>query len=302
VPCFSITRTRSHGGESRSSAPSRSCHANASAAGIGRAILRTNVSMARTLHAWCRGIIAAVHSVQSLLYAVLVAGCGRVGFDAAGDASVTEPDAFTARICDRYPEALYCNDFEDGLQTLSSFDAMITPAGGVGGSAGLAFSAGPGEVPRVTHQLAMPIESAPFYIAGQFRLAAGPFVDEYVVLVQTTSNVNSKISFDLVDLDTPQLVNIEVGDGGRHGARGSVPRDRWVCYELMIDVSAASAGGVTLSLDGQQAISDWQGFSTLPQGGWAYVELGAFASAANSGTIDVVFDNWVVQTSPIGCP
>ncbi len=236
---------------------------------------------------------------RSVLCAALLAGCGRVDFDVERDASATG-DAFEARICDRYPQALYCNDFEDGLRDLELSEGMLTSNGGFGGSVGLSFTAG--GMPRVTHELAPVFASGPFYIAARVFLEAGAFIGDYLVLAQATSNVESKISFDLVDLDTPQVVNSVNDAGGQHAATGSFPRGRWFCFELVIDVSAASDGGVTLSLDEEQVISGWQGLSTLPTGGWARVELGAFASPANTAVAMVTFDNWVVQTSPIGCP
>jgi hypothetical protein len=245
-----------------------------------------------------------VHALRWLWSATLVAGCGRVGFevdrDASGDAIDDAP--IVARICDRYPQALYCNDFEDGLSGLDFTDGTIASDIGYGGSAGMSFVAAPGAMPRASRTLAVPIESAPFYIAGRMLLAPGAPIEDYVVIAQTTSNVNSKISFDLVSADTAQLVNSVNLGGGRRAAEGTFPRGRWFCYEMMIDVSAASAGGVTLDVDGQQVLSDWQGFSTLPAGGWIRVEIGAFASPANVTSATVTFDNWVVQASPIGCP
>lgn len=236
---------------------------------------------------------------RTVLYAALVAGCGRVGFEADVPDSA-QGDAFSARICDRYPQALYCNDFEDGLRDLELSDGTVTSNGGFGGSVGLSFTAG--GMPRVTHELAQPVESGAFHVAARGFLEPGAFIGDYLVLAQTTSNVDSKISFDLVDLDTPQVVNSVNDAGGQHAATGSFPRGRWFCFELTIDVSAASDGGVSLSLDEQQVLTGWQGLSTLPIGGWPRVELGAFASPANSAVATVTFDNWVVQTSPIGCP
>ena len=195
---------------------------------------------------------------------------------------------------------MYCNDFEDGRGALGS-DGTIVPTGGYGGSVGLRFTAGGGEMPGVTYGIA-PVTQGMLWMAGRARIEPGGFVDEYLVLAQGTGVNFDKVSFDLIDLDQPQVVNSIDNGGGRRGAVGGVPRGTWFCFELAIDISATSAGGVTLRLDEQVVITDWQGVSTAPVGGYNRVELGAYAGNLNQSAITVTFDNWVVQTAPIGCP
>ncbi|MFN0251979.1 MAG: hypothetical protein ACKV2T_34200 [Kofleriaceae bacterium] len=246
-----------------------------------------------------------MHALRWLWSATLVAGCGRVGFEAGRDASANDDAddaAIEARICDRYPQALYCNDFEDGLSGLDFSDGTIASTIGYGGSAGMTFTAAPGVMPRASRTLVVPIQSAPFYIAGRMLLAPGAPIEDYVVVAQTISNAGTKVSFDLVSLDSVQLVNSVNMGGARRAVAQTFPRGRWFCYEMMIDVGVASAGGVTLAIDAQEMLSGWQGSSTLPTGGWVRVEIGAFASPANVATATVIFDNWVVQAAPIGCP
>ena len=239
--------------------------------------------------------------VRWLHCAALVAGCGRVGFD-AGTGDDAGADPFVARICDRYPGAVYCNDFEDGLgSALGNVGGTLVPTGGFGGSAGISFTADGGEMPGAVVDVA-PVMQGTLWMAGRMRVEPGPFSNQYLVLVQATGANFDKVSFDLVDLDTVQVVNSVDNNGAKLGPDGGFPRGRWFCFELGVDVGAASAQGVTLRIDDQIVVTGWEGLSTLPPGGFVRVEIAAYAGPANAGAITVTYDNWVVQTQPIGCP
>lgn len=231
------------------------------------------------------------------------AGCGRVGFEIdqdGGSGGEGGADAFEPRICARYPQAIYCNDFEDGLGGVDNNGGMFVAMGGFGGSAGVRFVADGGQMPGVTHDIT-PVTAGTLRFGARAKVESGAFVDDYLVLAQATTAAFEKVSFDLVDNDSPQVVNSIMSGGGLRAPFGTFPRGRWFCFEVVIEIASASVDGVTLFIDEQQAVHGWQGESTQPTGGFTRMELAAYASSANSAPITVTFDNWIVQTAPIGC-
>src|SRR5665647_2161312 len=63
-------------------------------------------------------------------------GCGKLGFDALPDAALdAAPDAPPIPLCDRFPTAIYCSDFEGGaLAGAAALGAVSVPGGGWMGS------------------------------------------------------------------------------------------------------------------------------------------------------------------------
>jgi hypothetical protein len=238
---------------------------------------------------------------------VCLLGCGRVGFDAAstGDAGALDGSGADAAgaLCTRFPAALWCNDFEDGDLGSASEPASGRLVAGVGwqGSTGYAMVAEPGDSEYLQISLPAPITDGTLHIAGRLHLASGASTLSFVVIAQALGPTFDKVSFDLNSSDRVQIVNTVAG-GGIQGNPDSFPRGRFTCHELEIQVSAGANGAVFLSIDDVRTLTGWQGEATLPAGGFTKIEIGLMSAGANPETISAVFDNLIVDVSPIGCP
>lgn len=226
---------------------------------------------------------------------LLVTACGRIGFDER-----TAPvDSPAVPLCDAHPTALYCNDFDDGDLRGATGDAMFV-RGAVG--AGLRFAARPGEMPRLTVDLGRTITSGPLFLGAKFLLSDGPAIEDFVVLGQLLAAAFvDKVSFDLVTLDRAQVANATAVTSSQ-GDPNTVPRGRWACFELAVIADRTGNGSLSLSIDNTTVVGGSTSDPTVGPDGFGKAELGAFASIDNVASVEVVFDDWVVDTQQIGCP
>ncbi len=226
---------------------------------------------------------------------LLLTACGRIGFD---EVSSTPP----TRLCDTHPDALYCNDLDDGdLKGADTSDGMLV-AEGADGTTGYRFVAAPGEMPRLGFDFAPTISSGAVFMSARFLLAAGPPPADFVVLAQLTSDgFIDKVSFDLIIEDRAQIANA-IASNSFSTDPAVVPCARWSCFELTVIADRIGNGALALSIDDAEVLSGGAGDPTVGPDGFGRVELGTFSSSANTATTDIVFDDFVVDTSPIGCP
>lgn len=238
---------------------------------------------------------------------VALLGCGRLGFDAAPDAAIAvdaAPDAPPIPLCDHFPNALYCSDFEGGdLAGAGASGAVAVPGAGWNGTDGYSATVVPGDSRVLQFDLPSAVTAGELHIGGRMVLSAGPQSADYVVVAQALSPIFEKVSFDLTSRDRTQIVNDVNAAGGLKGDDNSFPRGRWACFELVILVAPAGAGGkVTVLLDGAPAIVGFSDLETKPLGGFTRIEIGAISSTGNTAPETLVFDNWVISTAAIGCP
>jgi hypothetical protein len=100
-------------------------------------------------------------------------------------------------------------------------------------------------------------------------------------------------------VDNDELVLYDARSNGAFATGTPVPRDRWICLELRVDLSSA-AGAIQLDLDGiRLAFGTVQ--STMPPSGVARAELGIVYSANLPAGATVYVDDAVVAAGPIGC-
>lgn len=227
---------------------------------------------------------------------LLLTACGRIGFD---EVSSTPP----TRLCDAHPTALYCNDFDDGdLKGADDSDGTLVAGQGAEGSTGYRFVAAPGEMPRLGFDFVPTISSGPVFMAARFLLADGLPPADFVVLAQFTSDTFAdKVSFDLVAEDRAQIANANAANSFSTEP-AVVPRARWSCFELSVIADRIGNGALALSIDDTEVLSGGAGDPTVGPDGFGRIELGTFSSSANTATTDIVFDDVVVDTNPIGCP
>jgi hypothetical protein len=238
---------------------------------------------------------------------IALLGCGRVGFDPStvtADAAIDSPDAMLAPLCDRVVGELYCNSFEGGgFLGADVGGATFVAGGGWNGSDGITFTTTPGQMSISGFTLPAVITGGELHIGGRMFMAAGPPSPNFVVIAQTITTLFEKISFDVNMNDRLQLVDSVGGAGGINGAEGSLPRDRWVCFELAIKVAPAGGGGrVELLFDEVSVLAGFDNVGTAPAIGFRRVEIGLISSTLNTASETLLFDNWIVSTFPIGCP
>jgi hypothetical protein len=195
-----------------------------------------------------------------------------------------------------------CLDFEDSSLPIPSL-VLVAPTGsaeydsathGSGQqSVRITLAADQSYVIEVTSPSA--VTSGSLYLRGLFWVPGAYEPASYFVLMEgLEAQANRKISFDW-RLDGFGLN----ANGPTSYATQSLPRERWFCAELAIDV-AATGGRARLSIDGVQA-AELADFDSLLGSGLSRFRIGANAGTGNAA-LELHVDDFVVRTTPIGCP
>lgn len=255
------------------------------------------------------------------LTCALVAGCGRFGFvelpaDARGDSAILPPgdseangDApdsaalFDCRMT--HPSALFCDGFEGPRE--ETWDYVIEDNGTVAATTTRAFrGANALEVATDTISAYKAARWGVFFpneiSTGDLHLRAYYWIDGAVTWDEQASIVSSGYSVDpypstYLRLGPGEFV-LQV-DQGTFPFNGDLPRNRWVCVELHIDVDAAN-GSVDLAVDGVQQFAT-SGIDTLPGAGYSAMDFGIHYATPNQTAIRLWIDEVIADTSPIGC-
>ncbi len=142
---------------------------------------------------------------------------------------------------------------------------------------------------------ASPISAGQLYMRALFRLPDSLEPASYVVLMEALSaDAAAKISFDW----RPQDFGINAG-GMTQYSRQSLPKARWFCAELGIDVNARS-GAVTMAIDGEVAV-ELTLLDTSLGSGLARYRVGLNGGPGNPA-LQLNVDDFIVRAGPIGCP
>jgi hypothetical protein len=233
-------------------------------------------------------------------------GCGRINFEPGevvdGDSGVDAPEA---PLCERFADALWCNDFDGGLLLGATLRGGATgafaPGAGWLDTDGYAITSNPGVNGRLQVDLPSPLSSGVLHLGGRIFLEPGAPTQSYVVVAQAVEPSFEKISFDLSDLDRAQIVSTISAGSTKRAPPGSFPRGVWTCFELAITLDAGIGGLVELSLDGAELLRGSEGVPTA-MNGFEVIEVGALSSASNVDPITIRFDNLIVRQGFIGCP
>lgn len=239
-----------------------------------------------------------------MLVIVLVAACGRVGFDELHDAArdndgAADQDTSLLTDCEVHAGALLCEDFEAGLgrwpTQMGTTNAVVAP------------------VYAGTGALASSIQAYPdFAYIGMAMPALTPEPSLYVrarVFVPSTFSVGH-INLINIDASATEGVSIyltatDIAVYRSTPEQGSVTaplvaRDEWLCVELALGV--ADTGGTIELRVADQVVANGGGFDTRPTGGFNDLKVGIpFSATQQSGPVTVYLDNIVVDVTPIGC-
>ncbi len=241
--------------------------------------------------------------IACLAIVALVAGCGRLGFDAsATDATATDVaiDAIGPP-CPPLPGLLFCESFE-GDPLLPSVDGTVmidATRSARGARSQYAMTTG---------------ASVPSWQLGQVLpyVTSGELYARWYVWVPSTVQSIDLASVHLVEMTTPyDGVSFGVVDGivementandismiARSTTR--LPLDRWVCLQMHVAISATD-GAIDVAVDGQ-TVAARSGLDTLPATGYRMVHAGLFAMDSATAPIEMWTDEVAVGTQPIPC-
>lgn len=202
-------------------------------------------------------------------------------------------------VCDR-PTAVLCDSFDDGIGTsVVSGEAQWLAGAGPDGTGAMHAIGRPGASGVAIYTWAEPIVAGRLHARARLRVAAGDPVDAYAVLIQLDNGVETmgleKVSADISTADLLAVAAPFTGRGGESTI--AMPREHWVCLELDIDVDAN--GSLALWLDGEQVYGA-SAVDTVVPGGFQRLVLGSLVSRSDP-PVEVVVDDLIVATEPIGC-
>ena len=246
-----------------------------------------------------------MRSAVMLVGIVGLVGCGRLGFDdtstdAGSDAS---SDALARTPCPPRPGQLFCDSFE-GTSLLTTVDMTspgfieFDPTRSFGGAESL-------------HALTTTTSTPSWRLgSGLPDIASGPLYARWWLYVPSSVTTVNIASTHLVEPVFP-FYGVVVGiqnnriELSANGATEMVlspltmPRDRWACFQLHIEV-ADDAGSIETWLDGELAarITD---VDTLPSAPYRNVHTGIFSTGVADETQEAWTDELAIGTQPIDC-
>lgn len=142
--------------------------------------------------------------------------------------------------------------------------------------------------------LAAAVTSGSLYLRAFFRLPASIVIRDWVVLLEAKSG-SSGVSLQLSPDDT---MSLHASSATAVGGLAKVPRDRWFCVELAIDVDP-TAGRARLSVDGTMILQH-TGIDTQFGRGLNFVRGGLVLGPQNT-LFELSVDEFLVSRTPIGC-
>jgi hypothetical protein len=201
-----------------------------------------------------------------------------------------------------HPGELACLDFEDSSLPIPSLvlagqtgTAVYDATSSAVGMQSVKISTGAGSNYVIELRVDPPITAGQVHLRAMFWLPSGVDPASYVVLMEANDpQAARKISFDW----RPNDFGINASSAANYGM-SQLPKDRWFCAELSIDVDP-TMGSARLTIDGALAASVEQVDTTLGSGLVRY-RVGLNEGVGNP-SLEIHVDDFVVATEPIGCP
>lgn len=227
-----------------------------------------------------------------------LAGC-RLHFSEGGDdAGITAGDVSRdARFDCAQPGVIVCDDFTTMPTVLISGAVQWFASGGHSGGA-MQEVGMPGGGPGIHWPLPSTTDGS-LNVRTYLRVESGAPIGTFLVMMEL-NNAMATMGQEKVSADLSTADNWSIGApfSGGTVSTTAAPRDRWLCVELRVVVSA-TAGEMHLLVDGTE-VSANTGVNTLIPSGFQELILSATLSNTDPATI-VDFDDLVVATIPIGC-
>lgn len=246
-------------------------------------------------------------------------GCGRISFgvspDAGPDAAIDAPavtpfdgpDSAALFDCQMsHPGALFCDGFEGRMDeswgyeviTNATVDATTTRAyRGTHAFEAHTAAINDYKYARWGRYGEAPIGSGDLYYRAFYWMPSTTVIDDQASFL-TFGNGQPPYPSAYVML-SGGMIHVNV-DSTSYLFPGDLPRDRWVCVELHINVSPTS-GSFDLTFDGGTPMSA-SGIDTLVgDTGYTNLDVGVHYATPGQSPVDLWIDEVILDTSPIGC-
>jgi hypothetical protein len=224
------------------------------------------------------------------------------------------PDAAPAALCTRFPNALFCEDFEGGTIPMDYPRYYPITVSGTVAISGAQVWRGKGALratvtqnppegfnnARLVRKFAAPVAQGTLHVRAYLYLKGGFQVTGAFVLLNAYASDTEKVSYDLAPQGRIEL-SMTVAPYFRQG--GLLPRDRWFCAETVVQIGPSGGNGYAeVFIDGQSQVRSPAGTNTLPgNGGYVALSFGADYVKGLTADGEVFVDDVVVATTPIGC-
>ena len=244
---------------------------------------------------------------------LLAAGCGRIGFTSTelspGDgptpdgASEQQPLQQGCNLT--HPGALLCDGFEAvdvaWDYQIEDFGSVIrSEARGAQGTASLKISIETVDEYKYArwgkNAVLDFLDSGELHLREYIFMPSSTVVTDQLSIMVTGNQVDPFPSANV--LLTPGEIHAVV-EGTNAIAPFELPRDRWVCVELHLQISG-SDGAIALEIDGSTIVSA-QSIDTRVGGGYSNIDVGFHYATPAQPASEMFVDEIVAATSPIGC-
>lgn len=207
------------------------------------------------------------------------------------------------------PGAMVCETFDHPLPEEYStwvqgeMSAAIQDCNVRGGTGALRYSsASPGQS-QTRIRLPTSLDSGALYVRLSLRLSGQTSLPEQLQFLELWDREESEVpgrTTLFLDAQGVPKVYAGVSDTTLQGSDPRpLPRDTWVCLELALQVGDEN-GSAELRMDDQQVLSG-TGFATRPEHPISVVVVEAQPSTDTEG-VELLIDDLIVATNPIGCP
>ncbi len=204
------------------------------------------------------------------------------------------------------PGAVLCESYDGPLPAdyatwgTPAMTAIVQDCLTYAGAGALRFQAATFGYVQSQMRLSTPVPSGPLHARFYAYLPSSVTIPTYFAMFELWHQEGSsdgKISVEVISDDRLEL-QVLPNDSTHPAPVGSMPRDRWTCIELGLDV-AATGGAVSLSVDGSVVI-DVTDVATLPAGPFSIAVVEGLPAEDAPGA-ELAIDELVVATEPIGC-
>lgn len=202
---------------------------------------------------------------------------------------------------DRYEGVLVCDDFEQGISPQWTIISVVTETDQVsGGGVSVRASTVPDEQAMLRFAFDQPLFDGMLAVRSYLWVEDSSVVDPWGIhyeLMQIPSHPDMRISLDLRPEGGLIMVN-KIADTAEVD-QGLIASGQWYCVELRVGIDDV-AGTTEVRLNDQPVLVDEPG-DTRPVEGFRQIGIGVLLPAQGMGPVEVLMDDLVVATSPIGC-
>lgn len=252
---------------------------------------------------------------RAVVYALFLAGCGRIGFPTGGDditgdggptGDAASGDSGPLLDCTMtYPGARFCSTFEE--PDMGGWDYTVLDEGTAALSTARAY--------RGAQSLEIRTTGADAYKSARWgknyvfdEVAVGDIYIRGYYWIESSTVVTDQLSIMVTGNADPPYpsANVMLVPGGMHSnvdgenvsAAFEFPRDRWTC--LLMHLVVGANGSLEVFVDATRVLSR-TGFDTRVAGGYTNVDEGVHYATPAQAPAHFYVDEVVVDTSPVTC-